>query len=308
MTIYNRYNKLQVAKSVSVAGSIVGIIASFVTNQVVYASASIGIALSLNMLNRSKLSSIEYQAKLQQDIKAVYKDVEDVKNKFFYLENSLMDKLYKQVDVAPINESIKELQEKTAKLDSIGSSKAVDAAGILSLEEKLAYLQEQINNIDNLFNDDTKLSPYKSISEYVDFVRKTAIILQHEIVPFKEQFDRYNFFETFDKLNNKVDNLSKKYDDNQRNLMSLYKNLDIRIKYLHDDYKSLIDIAVLTQNLEKKFNSQQSQFKEIQQDIANLYKGASIFHEDNNKLKNEINKITARLDKLSNLSNIDLNT
>ncbi|ARV58922.1 hypothetical protein BZZ01_10000 [Nostocales cyanobacterium HT-58-2] len=107
------YNWLQVVESCSVVSCIVGSIVSIVYQQLVYVSVPLGVALSLNLINRLK-----FQQQIRQYNKTTTSEV-----------HQAIQSIHQQVQIVPAQ---------TADLDSVSKS-------LLQLQQTTRTLSEQFN-------------------------------------------------------------------------------------------------------------------------------------------------------------------
>lgn len=165
--------KFQIIEASCIAGSIVGSFVSAVTGQIAYASAPLAVALSMNLINRTKLQqqTTAEVARLGQSIaslpqpgaetkqltplintKAPIEKVEKLEGRLSDISESVQNKLSslrKELDVSP---RIRQLNERILKIDSYldlivrGQVSDLDS-NILSANKKLKSQREQIDKL-----------------------------------------------------------------------------------------------------------------------------------------------------------------
>ncbi len=168
------YNWLQIVEGCSVASCIAGSIVSVVYQQLAYASAPLAVALSLNLINRSRfLSQMRQQTRsamvdvhrsvesLDQKVQALpTKTTDDSINKSLFQLQRTIETLTQQFNTRPETQEVEQLSKVIAQLanhlnilslrfDSLPTPQEIDPSkiksGITNLSNQLNALVKQVN-------------------------------------------------------------------------------------------------------------------------------------------------------------------
>lgn len=294
MKKHNLIRQLQIAEGVSVLGGIVGTITSIITNQVAYASLPITLALSLNIVNRSKRLS-ETERRLQAEVTQVVKSTSSLQASF-------------QQNLAPINEHSMKLQEDVqaklahlnARIDLLNIPEPVDLAplttSIQQLQSSIARLEQNIDNkadsahVDDL-NERVGNSVYQlSLAPLAECVQQ----LQSSVARLGQNIDTKADSTHVDDLTTALASLTERVDNLLHQLSLAPKSMAINgileiIEKIKNNFNSL----------QQQFDYQQSQAQAMQQSIADLDSNIHSTRNDNRNLNEIINKIFTRLDSFS---------
>ena len=136
------YNWLQIVESCSVASCIGGSIASIIYHQLAYASAPLAVALSLNLINRSRFLS-QMRQQTRSEIVDVHRSVKSVDLKVQALSTKTTDDF--------VNKSLFQLQQTTQALTKQFNARP-ETHLMEQLSKAIAQLEEGLNVLSLRFN------------------------------------------------------------------------------------------------------------------------------------------------------------
>jgi DNA repair exonuclease SbcCD ATPase subunit len=307
-----RYNWLQVVENCSVISCLVGSIASVVSQQLVYTSVSFAIALSLNLINKSK-----FQQQIQQHHKTTTSETHQAIQSLHEQVQTLPTQI---VDVDPIYKSLLQLQQATRTLseqfntrpetqeveqlktqisqfthllktlslrfDNLPTYTEVDTSEI---ERTVAHLSHHLDNLSKQVN--AKLDQ-QAIEELKVALNQIKNETETQVKALKEQLPTFDF----NQISSDIANLQNKiHEINQQYL----KTPSFDLNYLEER---------LSEIEKKNLNSHKDHISRLLPVIKQLQSDKAITEGEIAKISSQINTLQIRLDNLPTPSPVvDLN-